>query len=231
MLILLILIIKRLGNHNELSITLNRIVTQLVTKLKYVLPFLLISFTASEHTLESFETIRFDIVKKSKIIGFVNLQKENSNETTTYRIKSEVNAKFLVEFKANSKETYVYENDTLIYSSIYRTINDIVKVDQSLSYNEGNYLFKQKKRNQFLNKGAIKCNLVQLYFKEPLNMRKVYCDKLNVYLTVKNIDSHKYKVTFPNKSYNIFYYKNGKCTLIEAGGSFYNVKLVLNHGA
>ena len=230
MLILLLLIIKRLGNHNEFSITLNRIMTQLLTKFKYLLPFLLISFTGDEHMPRLFETIRYDIVKKSKVIGFIDLQKVNSNETTTYKIKSEVNAKFLIEFKANSKETYVYKNDTLIYSSIYRTINDKVKVDQSLSYIEGNYVLKQKKENHLLKQGVIKCNLVQLYFMEPVNIRQVYCDKLNLYLTIKNIGTHKYKVTFPNKSYNIFNYKNGKCTLIEVGGTFYNVKLLSNYG-
>ncbi len=232
MLILLMLhIIQRFRKGTELTIDLNKIVDQLVTKLKYVLPFLLISFTSGDYKPETLETIRFDIVKKSKVLGFIDLQKLNSNETTTYRIQSEVNTKFLIEFKASSKETYVYENDTLIYSSIYRTINDRVKVDQSLSYNQGNYFLKQKKGNQLLNTGVITCNLIILFFEEPTNIHQVYCDKLNLNLKIQRIEPNRYKITFPNKSYNIFNYEKGKCNLIEAVGSFYKVKLVPNYRA
>lgn len=228
LIVLMLHIIQRFRKGSELTIDLNKIIDQLVTKLKYVLPFLLISFTSGEHKPETLETIRFDIVKKSKVLGFIDLQKLNSNETTTYRIQSEVNTKFLIEFKASSKETYVYENDTLIYSSIYRTINDKIKVDQSLSYNKGNYLLKRKKGSQVLNTGVIKCNLILLFFEEPIDMHQVYCDKLNLNLKIQKIEPNRYKVTFPNKSYNIFNYENGKCNLIEAVGSFYKVKLVPN---
>jgi len=227
MLILLTLhIINRFRNGGELTIDLNKILNQLITKLKYVLPFLLISFTSEDHKPETLETIRFEIVKKSKALGYIDIQKMISNEKTTYRVQSEVNTKFLIEFKASSKETYVYENDTLIYSSIYRTINDRVKVDQSLAYNQGNYLLKKKKGNQLLNRGVIKCNLIQLFFEEPINKQQVYCDKLNLNLKIQRIEPSRYKITFPNKSYNIFNYVNGKCDLIEAVGSFYKVKLL-----
>ena len=230
MLILLTLhIINRFRKGNELSIDLNKIIDQLITKLKYVLPFLLISFTSGDSLTNESETIRFDIIKKYKTLGYIDLQKLHSNETTTYRIQSEVNTKFLIEFKASSKETYVYENDTLIYSSIYRTVNDRVKVDQSLSYNQGNYYLKQKKGNQLLNTGVIKCNLILLFFEEPVNIQQVYCDKLNLNLKIQKLEPNRYKITFPNKSYTIFYYRDGRCRLIEAVGSFYRVKLIPNY--
>lgn len=226
MLFLILLIIRKMGDRNFLTACLNQIAAQVLPKLKYILPFLLVSFTVGESSPVINETIRYDIVKKTKTIGFIELQKTKTNKTTTYKIKSEVNSKFIIEFKANSKETYIYENDTLIYSSIYRTINNKVSVDQSLAYNEGSYFLKQKKENQQLNTEVIRCNLVQLYFQEPVNIPRVYCDKLNQHLTIKNLGNNKYKVSFPNNSYNIFNYKNGKCSSIEAGGTFYKVTLV-----
>ena len=35
----------------------------------------------------------------------------------------------------------------------------------------------------------------------------------------------KYQVILPNKSSNIYHYKNGICTMIEVIGTFYKVKL------
>lgn len=225
MLLLIILIIKNKIKKGKFDI--NWFTVNLKRKCLYILLFLFVSFTNVEHNSETFEMIQFDIVKKSKIIGFINLQKQNSLETTTYSIRSEVNAKILLEFKVRCQETYMYKNDTLIYSSIYRTINDKVKVNQSLSYKKGKYFLKHKKGNQLLNKGVIKFNLIQMYLKEPVNIKQVYCDKLNRYLKINKIDANRYKISFPNKSYNIFNYENGKCILIEVVGSFYKVKLVL----
>lgn len=230
MLFIILLFIKnRLKKNDKSIIDLNQITSHLKRKCLYLLLFLLVSFTSGEHNSEPIEMIRFDIVKKSKVIGFIDIEKQNSNETITYRINSEVNTRFLIEFKVRSKETYLYEKDTLIYSSIYRTINDRVKVNQSLTFNEGNYILKQKEGDRLLDNGVIKCNLIQLYFKEPVNKRQVYCDKLNQYLPIKEIDRNKYKIIFPNKSYNIFNYENGKCVLVEAVGSFYKVKLLPNN--
>jgi len=167
-----------------------------------------------------------NIVKNNKILGFINLNKRIQNEKTTYIISSKVNTKFIIDFKATSKENYIYEKDKLVYSSIYRKINNRVKVDQSISYHEGQYYLKDKKGDGLLNIDVIKCNLILLFFDEPLNINEVFCDKLNLYLNLKKIGPCKYKVVFPNKSYNIFHYEKGKCRKIEVKGPFYKVKLV-----
>jgi hypothetical protein len=99
-----------------MTIDLNQIKSHLKRKCLYLLLFLLVSFTSVEHKSEPIEIMRFDIIKKSKVIGFIDLQKLNTIETTTYKIRSEVNAKILLEFKVRCQETYRYKNDTLIYS-------------------------------------------------------------------------------------------------------------------
>ena len=227
MLFILFLIIKsRLKKSSDMTIDLYQIMSHFKRKCLYVLLFLLVSFTSVKHEPESSEMIRFDIVKKSKVIGFIDLQKSKSTETTTYRISSEVNTKILLDFKAKSNETYVFKNDTLIYSSIYRTINDRVKVDQSLAYKKGNYLLTHKKGHEVIDRDIIKFNLIQMYLEEPEHLEYVYCDKLNRYLKIDKIENHSYKITFPNKSYNIFKYEDGKCVLVEAVGAFYKVKVI-----
>ncbi|MBT8393933.1 MAG: hypothetical protein KJN66_03690 [Bacteroidia bacterium] len=111
MLIILTLhIINRFRKGSELTIDINKIVDRLLMKLKYVIPFLLISFTNGDNKPETLESIRFEIERKSMVLGYIDLQKLYLNETTTYKVQSEFNTKYLIDFKASSKATYVYEN-------------------------------------------------------------------------------------------------------------------------
>lgn len=227
MLILLMLhIINRFRKGSEITIDLNRIRNRLVMGLKYGIPFFLISFTSGDSLTNESETIRFDIVKKEKILGFINMKKIKNAQTTRFIINSEVNTKLLINFKASSKETYIYKEDTLVYSSIYRTLNDKVKVDQSISFTKGNYYLIHNNKKQLMDIDVIKCNLAKLFFSEPVHTKKVYCDKLKIHVNVLRVTPNAYKVVFPNKSYNIYYYQDGKCKLIEAVGTFYKVKLI-----
>ncbi len=151
MLILLMLhIINRFRKGSEITIDLNRIRNRLVMGLKYGIPFFLISFTSGDSLTNESETIRFDIVKKEKILGFINMKKIKNEQTTRFIINSEVNTKLLINFKASSKETYIYKEDTLVFSSIYRTLNDKVKVDQSISFTKGNYYLNNNKEQQLM---------------------------------------------------------------------------------
>ena len=227
MLILLTLhIIRQFFRKRNMIIDLKGFLDRLVLGLKYGLPFLLISFNANYEGINSEENLRFDIIKKEKVLGFIDIKKITEDQTTTFKIKSEVNAKVLVNFKASSEETYIYNTDTLVYSAIYRTVNKRVQVDQSIKLNNGKYHLTDKKRTELLDLEAIKCNLVRLFFDEPVNVKSVYCDKLNTYVRIIRMSPDIYKVVFPNKSYNLFYYQDGKCKLIEAVGSFYKVKLI-----
>ncbi|NNL16278.1 MAG: hypothetical protein HKO81_06515 [Flavobacteriaceae bacterium] len=198
----------------------------LILTLNFILVLLLVSFTNDHTRLDKPEDIRYSIVKNDKVLGYINLKKRIQNERTTYTINSIVNTKFIIDFKATSNENYVYEKGNLIYSSIYRKVNNRIKVDQSFSYRDGQYYLKGKNGISLLNTDVIKCNLILLFFDEPLNVNEVYCDKLNLYLKVEKIGSCRYKVFFPNKTYNIFYYEKGKCSKIEVKGPFYKVNLL-----
>jgi hypothetical protein len=194
--------------------------------LKYGIPFFLISFTKGEGILSESESIRYEIVKKNKTLGYIHIKRVKNEEITRFVISSEVNTKLLLNFKAFSKETYIYNKDTLVFSSMYRTLNDKVKVDQSIIYEKGKYYLKNNSKNKLLDIGVIKCNLVKLFFDEPVDINQVYCDKLQIHLSVVRMSVNTYKVVFPNRSYNVFHYENGKCRLIEVVGSLYKVRLV-----
>ena len=114
----------------------------------------------------------------------------------------------------------------LVYSSVYRKVNSNEKVNKELLFNDGKYYLINSGRKRALSINKIKGNLVTLYFYEPINISKVYCDNQNAMASFALIETGKYQVTFPDGSYNIFYYKNGKCKKVDAFTSLYKVQLI-----
>jgi len=225
MLIILLIIKFRKIFKRSYSLELLEALKTLVFKFKYVLPFLLLSNTNSNNTALEVEKISFTIINRDSSIGFIDIEKTSFNHTTTYIINSEVNAKVIFNFNAIGREKTIYKEDTLIYSSVYRKLNNKVKLNQSLSFKDGKYIFDNSEKRETLNFNIINRNLVTLFFYEPIGIQEVYSDKYKQMVKITSIGNGMYKLILPNRDINIYSYKNGKCTLIEIEGSFFKVTL------
>lgn len=219
------------GNHKQRFVNIFFKVKSVLLILKYLVPFLLLSMLNPNNELSNSEHKTFDIVNKKGSIGFIELERIVNDNTTTYNINSRVETRILLRFRAKGKEKAVYRNDTLIFSSVYRKLNNKVKVNQIITLVDKSYFLSTNKNREELNIDVIKCSLVMLYFEEPKGVDKVYCEKLKIYLNVVPMKNGTYKVNFPNGNYNIFHYMHGSCAMVEAVGSFYNVSLVLRNTA
>ncbi|RLD27041.1 MAG: hypothetical protein DRI75_10450 [Bacteroidetes bacterium] len=197
-------------------------------KIKYIIPFFLLSNTSPDNAdaVADVEKISFSVIKKNSSIGFIDIEKTSIDETTTYIINSEVKAKVIFNFNVIGIEKYIYKSDTLIYSSLYRKLNNKVKLNQSLSLVDGKYFLKEKNKNEVLDFNIINSNLVTLFFFEPVGIQEIFSDKYKKMVNITPFGKGKYKVVLPNKSTSIYHYENGKCTTIDVVGSFYKVKLI-----
>ena len=184
------------------------------------------AFTCTINTNEVKKLMVFNVLKNDKIIGTIEIEKHESENTITYHLNSEIKTNFILKFKIIGKETYVFKNGILEYSSLFRKVNDKVKVDQSLVYENGDYHLKKSDKDLALDLEAIQQNLITLYFQEPKNTKTVYCDNQSEMLDIQNIRDGVYKVNFSSNKYNIFYYENGKCVKIEAVSPIFNVTLI-----
>jgi len=206
----------------EITTTLKK----LVFKIKYIIPFFLLSNTSNVNESAEVEKISFSIIKKNSRIGYIDVEKASLNKTTTYTIDSEVKVKVVFNFSAIGREKSIYKNDILVYSSVFRKQNNKVKLDQSLSLIKGKYLLKEKNKKEEINIDVINSNLVTLFFFEPIAIQEIYSDKYKKMVKIIPIGNSIYKVVLPNKSTSIYHYENGKCIMIEIVGSFFKVKLV-----
>jgi Domain of unknown function (DUF6134) len=226
MLIMLLIYTLKKAFKRSPSFEIAAVLKRYVFKIKYIIPFFLLSSTTSNNADDKIEKISFNVMKKDSRIGYIDIEKSSLDKTTTYIINSEVKVKVLFSFNAVGREKTIYKDDTLIFSSVYRKINKRVKLNQSLLYVKGKYFLKEKNEKEEINIDVIYSNLVTLFFFEPVGIQKVYSDKYKEMVKITPIGKDRYKVVLPNKSTSIYHYKNGKCTMIDVVGSFYKVKLI-----
>jgi len=195
-----------------------------ILKLK-VLLFLFISTMTYGLNTEPLNHLVFSVLKNNKVIGIININRDELGDSVTYSLKSDIDVSYVLKFNATGQETAIYKNGILVYSSIYRKLNGKVKANHRISFEAGKYHLDDSSKNQTLKLGAISKNLITLYFNEPIGIEEVFCDNLKEMVGVIPLGDGKYRVNFTKDKYNIFHYKNGRCVKIEAKSALFNVTL------
>jgi hypothetical protein len=168
----------------------------------------------------------YKVVKNNTIIGSIKVSIDVTSDSTIYILESAIKTKYLRVFNIFSKEKSVYKNDLLVYSSIYRTLNNKVKANHNIRLKDGQYKLEMSDKLKALEVEVIRSNLVTLFFKEPIDIQETYSDNLRKLVRVTSLNQGKYKVDFSRGKYNIFHYKNGKCERIDAFNSLFHVSLI-----
>jgi hypothetical protein len=166
------------------------------------------------------------VVKNNSVIGTINITRLTQKDSVVYSLQSNIKAKYILKFNISGKETSIYKNDVLVYSSVLRKFNNQVKANHTIIYKNKQYHLKLSGNLQPLNFNEIQQNLVMLYFKEPKGFTSIFCDNLKQMVKLKPLGNGRYKVPFSNGKHNIFHYKNGKCIKIEAKSNLFNVTLI-----
>ncbi|MFH4967746.1 DUF6134 family protein [Gaetbulibacter sp. M240] len=194
-------------------------------KLKLISAVVLLSFCyAQADTLPNQKT--FNIVKNNKVLGTITISRDASNEATVYHLKSTINANLLLKFCIKGEEKAIFKDGILVYSSVYRSVNNKVKSNHKLVYKKNKYLLNRDGSEEVLSLKPISLNLVSLYFKEPKSKKFVYCDNAGQMLGIESLGEGKYKVVFEKGKYNIFHYRDGKCIGVEANSKLFDVNLI-----
>ena len=165
-------------------------------------------------------------LKNNNIIGSIKITENISRDSVTYTIESQVETKLILTFKVVGKEKYIYRDGTLIYSSLYRTLNNKVKTNHCILYNDGEYSLQTPEKISPLSFEDIKQNLMILYVHEPIGVKSVFCDNQKQMVKVEPLGKGIYKVELSKGKYNIFHYKNGRCVKIEAVSPLFDVTLI-----
>ena len=179
------------------------------------------SINAQEKKLE------YNIKRNGDVVGNIHFIQGIAGNRTVLTMESEVNTRFIFNFKANAKEEVIYDNGIMTWSSIFRKLNGTVKVDKKTKANGNAYTVYRGTKTETLNNYPIRYNMLSVYISEPVNITKVYSDNFQQQIDIQKINDHHYKIKFPDGNYNEYYYTNGVCSKIEIHHSLYSATIEL----
>ena len=195
-------------------------------KLKILILFFTLSNVQAHNKIDEISTLTYNVVRNDNVIGTIKIFKNSKDNATIYLLESNITAKFILKFNISGKEKSVFKNGILVYSSVFRKLNNKVKVDHNITYKKGQYKLQTFNKVKPLNLDSIKQNLITLYFEEPIGLNTIFCDNLKQNVKVEKIAHGVYKVEFENGKHNTFYYKKGRCVKIKASSNLFNVTLI-----
>jgi len=227
--VLTIFILKKLGfnvNLDALKVQLKEFLINLKS-IFWALPifFLFLSFTEFSKP-EKIDSLTFEVYRKSKQIGTIQLQRQYYPEKIRYIIESAIEIDLLLNFDVEGREVADFVNGVMTYSSVQRKLNNRTKSQHQVVFENGTYHKTCSGSVEQLDLSEVHQNLVCLYYDEPNINHKVYCDNEISVSDVEKLSENVYKVQVTSGKYNIYHYQNGKCVKIEAYGPLYNVTLI-----
>jgi len=180
-----------------------------------------ISLLAQEKKLE------YNIKRNGDVVGNIHFIQGIAGNRTVLTLESEVNTRFIFNFKAKAKEEVIYDNGIMTWSSIFRKLNGNVKADKKTKANGNTYTIYKGNKTETLNNYPIRYNMLSVYISEPVNITTVYSDNFQQHIDIQKIADHHYKIKFPDGNYNEYFYTNGVCSKIEIHHSLYSATIEL----
>jgi len=180
-------------------------------------------------TIANAQEKRFEytIKRNGDVVGNIHFTHGIAGNRTVLTMESEVNTRFIFNFKAKVKEETIYDKGIMTWSSIFRKLNGDIKVDKKTRANGNSYTVYKGNKTETLNNYPIRYNMLSVYIIEPVNITKVYSDNFQQQVDIQKIADHHYKINFPDGNYNEYFYTNGVCSKIEVHHSLYSASIEL----
>jgi len=172
------------------------------------------------------KSLNFHILRNGNKVGTVHFSETTSGGTDSLNVESNVKTKLVSNFVGYSREYAIFSNDILVQSSIYRQLNGDEKANKQHQLDNGQYIIHKGKKSGVVKTYPITYTMLSLYSREPENIGKVYSDNFETLLVIQKIDTHKYKITLPDGSYNYYHYKGGLLNLVEVHHNLYSANIV-----
>jgi len=171
--------------------------------------------------------LEYTIKRNGDVVGNIHFAHGIAGNRTVLTMESEVNARFIFNFKAKTKEETIYDKGIMTWSSIFRKLNRNVRVDKKIRANGNIYTLYKGTKTETLDNYPIRYNMLSVYISEPVNITKVYSDNFQQQIDIEKVADHHYKIRFPDGNYNEYFYSDGICSKIEIHHRLYSASIEL----
>ncbi len=164
------------------------------------------------------QTLNYEVVKGSKKLGDMTVERRAYNNKVDYRIKSKVVFKILFSFTIDYESSGLYTNGILERESTIRKLNGSTQKTSAIIKNGANYSHTLNDVTS-TEPGPITYSVSSIYFDEPEPGQKVFSPQFGKYLTFEEVGEHVYELESPDGT-NTYTYMNGICTEVKVSRDF-----------
>jgi hypothetical protein len=187
---------------------------------------LIIFFNCSTHAQSLI--LNYKVVQNSKVIGWIKLEKKDSGDAYRLLFDCETKKRFLILITVIEKQQSLFRNGIMMQSSVYRKINNDIKVNKRTTHKAGYYEINNKSHLKLIKTDVINYNQLSMYFFEPVNINGFYSELFDAHIFIKKIQAHAYEIELPDGTKNVYYYKNGICSKVKIVRSLFTAEFILS---
>jgi hypothetical protein len=171
----------------------------------------------------------YTISRNGNAIGSMQLSRKTVGIDTYFTITSKVKTRFVVGINVNTTDQARFNNGTLVYSNVFRTVNGNEKEAKRTRLVNNRYEIQSGRSSATSITGPINYNMMMLYLKEPAGILKVYSDNFQQFIAVNKLATHSYRLNLPDGNYNDYHFQNGICSKVLIHHSLYDIKIELTN--
>lgn len=162
--------------------------------------------------------IEFEVFMGDERIGTLKAVEQRQGNTSTMVVSTSTEATILaISMQLEQEISVTKENDILIRGTAYRRANPGEDIKTSVKrIGAKSYQHNCNGEVRTVEEDDIRLCSVDLYFREPKGMTKIFSNMHGDYVPLKQVGAGKYQFVTPDKKDSFYTYRNGKLVLIEA---------------
>lgn len=168
--------------------------------------------------MASGQTLTYEVVKGTKNLGEMTIERTRSGNVTEYNINSDVTYRILLAVKIRFTQYEKFIDGVLNWGKSKSTLAGANQKTAKITRDGSGYVCDLNGTNYPVS-DPIRYSITMIYFNEPKDNQKVFSQQFARYLTFKKIGDHKYLLESPDGN-NTYAYKNGICQEVKVSRDF-----------
>lgn len=159
----------------------------------------------------------FQIVFQNRRIGHILASQQGTYANRILQIRSAVQVRLVLNYQLNTLIEAEFRDGSLWKSSSWKKSNHTSSGNEVITQKElSGYEVHAEDVHRRLSDTSIAYSVADLYFTEPVNIRRVYSETEGRFLNLTPEAAHVYRLDRPGGYPNSYYYRSGMLVKVEA---------------
>jgi hypothetical protein len=205
----------------------------IATKLFYkktlaIISFVILLLLTSCLLFSQQQSLSYKVIRNGDETGWVKLNRNINGHTSIINMASEIKVRMIFLFTIISNEYVECRDDKLVHAYVFRKMNGSIKADAHTRLAGNTYETEDYSGKEKLNIIPSSFTVLDMYFKQPDGITKVYSGSQQQNLPVIKKQPSMFIINMPDGNTNEYYYnKEGICSRVKINQSLYTVEFIL----